>query len=458
MIRVLLCHASQDSATAGALARRLESCAEARLSLAATEAAAPDLLHLWDVEDADAVLLLLAPECVPAHSSRASWQPVLDQLQARNRPDVGAVVLRPCAYPPLLQRAAFFREDLTDTHLRDLAAWLLNLHPDPGWPEWSILHPARPAPGAVQPSDTAPLWSALADQPGRFALDGAAAPTLAQAFAREAAGQFRATLRLDAAGRPPDCLAGELAAALGVRVEGSLEDAWSQVASVLDAHRLLLILDGWEGDLPWQAGPAGRSSVLTLSPPVLPACETAPPLPLWSAALACRAAGFPLALAESASALARGEALRQARFLCDQGLLAETDPVNLLYRRLASGAAAPQTRLAHAQALNSIFLDRRQRSSLAALCAAELPAALDFAAAEDWDLAVRLASRAHLFFEQQERRLEAVHILRRIIQAAAARGDKDAAGAFRKKLAWLVDDSGAVHVRWSEGEQGSLFA
>jgi hypothetical protein len=457
MIRVLLCHASQDASAALALAARLELCAEASVSLVATQPAAPDLLHLWDDEDADAVLLLLAPECVPPQSSRAAWQPVLDQLERRARPDIGAIALRPCAYPLLLERAAFFRSGLEAPHLRALAAWLLNLHPDPGWPEWALFHPARPARAAGHEPELARLWSELADAPGCLVLDAASAPLLAQAFVREAAGQFRATLRLDAFRRPPECVAGELASSLGVRLQGTLEEAWRQLAAVLAAHRLLLILDGWEGELPWPPAATGRSSILILPPPALPAAAPDPEPPLWPAALACRPAGFPLALAARLATLAWDEALAQARLLCQQGLLAEIDPVTFRYRRLASGDVSHETRLRHAQAVGEIFLDRDSGAQLAALCAAELSDALDFAVTADWGLAIRLAGRAHLLFEHSDRRLEAVHYLRRIIQAAVVRGDEDNARHFRKKLAWLVDDSGAVHTRWHEGDQGSLF-
>ncbi len=456
MIRLLLCHSHQDAAAAQALAGRLELCAEARVSLAFTGPDAPDLPHLWDAEDADAVLLLLAPECVPAQLTRAAWQPVLDQLESRARPDIGAVVLRACPYPRLLGRAAFFHAGMDEPCLRALAAWLLGLHPDPGWPEWSVLHPARPsAAGGAQ--DLASLWSQLADSPGRSALSGASTLLLAQSFALEAAAQFRATLFLDALRRPAECVAGELAAALGVRVEGSLDDAWARIAAVLAAHRLLVILDGWEGELPWTLEAAGRSSILTLAPRSLPAAAQAPRSPLWSAALACRASGFPLALAGRIAGLAPDQALGEAARLGEQGLLAEMDPVTSRYRLLTGGEAADEIRLRHAQTLSDIFLDRERGASLAALCAAELAGALDFAASNDWHLAVRLASRAHLFFERQGRRLEAVHVLRCIIQAAVVRGDEPSAGDFRKKLSWLVDDAGAVHNLWQEGDQGSLF-
>lgn len=454
MLSVLLCHARQDSAAAQALAVRLELCAEARVSLAATQVDAPDLLHLWDVEDADAVLLLLAPECVPPHSSRAAWQPVLDQLQSRARPDVGAVVLRQCAYPPLLERDAFFRSGLEPRHLRDLAAWLLNLHPAPVWPEWAVFQPARPA-ANPDPDSLAALWR-IADEPGFAALEGASAPATALRFARESAAQFRATLWLDCLGRAPQCVAGELAAALAVASDGPLEEVWSRISAVLFAHRVLLVLDGWQGALPWDLNARGRSSLLMLAPAVLPEAAASSD-PLWLAALACRPSGFPLALAARAAGLSLDEALREARLLCEQGLLAELDPFAFRYRRLASGAAPGDARLRHALALSEILLHRHRDPSLAARCAAELDAALPFAIDRDWPLAVNLVNRAVLLFEEQQRRLEAVHFLRAALQAAAVRGDEDNVARFRHKLSWLVDDSGLVHNRWQQGEQGSLF-
>lgn len=456
MIRVLICHSSQDSAAALALAQALELRAEAQVSLACTGADAPDLLHLWDAEDADAVVLLLASECVPPQSSRAVWQPILDQVESRARPEIGAVLLRACPYPKLLERTTFCRNGLDRQCERTLAAWLLSLHPDPGWPEWSVLHPVRPA-DASSPEDLPRLWAALADTAGRHELSGAAAPRLAQLFACDAAAQFRAVLFLDTHERPAGCLAGELASALGVRAEGSVEDAWARIATVLDAHRLLLILDGWEGELPWLANPARRTSILTLAPRILPPAPVPVASPLWPAALACRPSGFPLALAARIAAIPEDQARQEARLLSEQGLLAEMDPFNARYRRLAAGSASADLRHAHAQALDAIFLDRGRGATLAALCVAELESAFPFVIGHDWRLAVSLAHRTNRFFEHNGRRLEAVHFLRLIIQACEKRGDEQNAADFRKKLAWLVDDAGAMRTPWELGEQGSLF-
>jgi hypothetical protein len=456
MLRVLICHARQDSAAALALAQALELRAEARVSLAATGADAPDVLHLWDAEDADAVVLLLAPECVPSQSSRTAWQPVLDHVESRARPGIGAVLLRACPYPKLLERTPFCRHGLDRQCERTLEAWLLGLHPDPGWPDWAVLHPTRPAAPGRQ-ADVERLWAELADNSGWRALSGPAAPPLAQLFAADAAAQFRAALFLDAHERPAPCLAGELASALGVRAEESVEDAWARIATVLDAHRLLLILDGWEGALPWPPNPARRTSILTLAPRILPPAPAPDPSPLWPAASACRPNGFPLALAARIAGLPEDQARQEASLLCEQGLLAGMDPFNSRYRRLAAGSVSAGLRRAHAQALDAIFLDRDRGATLAALCVAELESAFPFAAGHDWSLAVSLANRANRFFEHHGRRLEAVHFLRLIVQACQQRGDRRNEADFRQKLAWLVDDAGELRKSWEPGQQGSLF-
>jgi hypothetical protein len=88
---------------------------------------------------------------------------------------------------------------------------------------------------------------------------------------------------------------------------------------------------------------------------------------------------------------------------------------------------------------------------------AELESAFPFVTGHDWSLAVSLANRTNRFFEHNQRRLEAVHFLRLIIQACEARVDEQSAADFRKKLAWLVDDAGAMRTPWGLGEQCSLF-
>jgi hypothetical protein len=79
-----------------------------------------------------AILLLLSPDSVPARVSREDWESALNHFKGNADPPLGAVLVRACPYPKLLERKNFFRwtDDPIET-LRAIERWVLSFHPLP---------------------------------------------------------------------------------------------------------------------------------------------------------------------------------------------------------------------------------------------------------------------------------------------------------------------------------------
>jgi hypothetical protein len=84
------------------------------------------------------------------------------------------------------------------------------------------------------------LGAAIADQPGLATVDRAA---LAAEFARAFRDDFDAVLRVECGGRSLTALAGDLAAQLGLRLEGDLEGNLARLRDFCSERRFLLLLD-----------------------------------------------------------------------------------------------------------------------------------------------------------------------------------------------------------------------
>lgn len=79
-----------------------------------------------------AILLLLSPDSVPARVSREDWESALNHFKGNADPPLGAVLVRACPYPKLLEGKNFFRwtDDPIET-LRAIERWVLSFHPLP---------------------------------------------------------------------------------------------------------------------------------------------------------------------------------------------------------------------------------------------------------------------------------------------------------------------------------------
>jgi hypothetical protein len=321
VIDVFLCHSAADREVAARIASRLER-AESKVWL---EQCSRDDAHTipeaWDggISSA-AILLLLSPDTVPQRLNRDEWEPLLAHVAGNATPPIGAILIRECAYPRLLERKDFHRwDDRPEALLRALESWVLRLHPQS---EFHSFMPARQPWFEGRQHEMDLLWTALVDEAGAAVLSNAAPgsgkTSLAQEFARVAGGQFRDILWVECGGRSRLSIAGELAAQLGTSLQGPVEEAIAGLGRLIENHRLLVVLDDVTGDIPIDLAPDGRASLLiTTRLPGLPLPERAvlvrledaiAPSPsespmdpldlrLLEAMSVCRPQGFPLEFA-----------------------------------------------------------------------------------------------------------------------------------------------------------------
>jgi hypothetical protein len=384
MIEVMICCAATQLEAAWALQTRLEQTAEARVRVEVCDEE-QTVLELWDEGLAgQAILLMLSADGVPAKAERKVWEPVLQHIGGHIEPAVGVVVMEACPYPKLLERAGFFRgEGLTAEVVRELQAWLIGLHPQQSDP---VFVPAALAVAEEDEPVLRELWQRLVDGAGEAAV---ADSQMAQKFARQALRHFREAFWVSCAERSTDCLAGELAWAFGVKLEGTEAEAWLRLGEFVREHRVLVVLEEAPESIPELASGQGRGCV------VRTAAQARAEMP---------------------------EAVRARR----------------------------------AAMLNEIFLEWRDTKRCRPL-AGEVEQALEWARANDWELAVSLTNRAGNYFKECDRRFEAAHIYARLRDAARARGDGKREAECDWELSWLRHEEGDVRAAWTSQEQMSLF-
>lgn len=240
-IDISLIFAAEDREVAREVAHRLEQGAQARVWL---EEVREPVNETWDQGMASAgVVLLLSPDSVPTSAGREDWAGLLAYTGV---PPVARLLVRPCAYPRLLERSLFFQWSDPDV-LRKLHRWAIRLHGD---------EPLRPAATTYEGS-TEELWLWLADRPGVMRVDDLAQ---ARQFAHESADWFRDVMRVPCAGRSLPMIVGEIALSMGIKLHGTLEDACELVSAALADARVLLLLEGMETDAPFFV--EGEASVL----------------------------------------------------------------------------------------------------------------------------------------------------------------------------------------------------
>ena len=459
---VFLCHSQADRAAAADIAGYIERAAEARVWRKECDAAAGETVaDKWDAGlSSAAILLLLSPEAVPRERTRAAWQSVLEHLEGGASPPLGSILLRNCDYARLLERRRFFRGSEGRTGgLRAVARWLLTLG-RPG--ETKRLEPARLPWFEGRTAELEILWDRLVDGSGTVVLagePGSGKTSLAQEFARSAAGHFRDILWVDCGGRSPAFVAGDLESQLGVRPPTPLVDALR--------HRVLLVLDDVTGEAPVMLPTEGLPSVVITTrqpwpgsidvPAVTNACPDRPPADpecerLWRAMAVCRRNALPLELAAAIAGLS-GDAARHA---CER-LVAEgfVDPLDFAGVRFRLSARSQQA------ALLTPDENALRRAHAAALPArpafiAEIENALEWALLNDWDLAKGLAIRSFAFLKREERLREAAHIYELLRDQARSRGDLDLARECSWELSWIQDEPGEIRRSATDGQQLAL--
>ncbi len=468
MRSVFLCYSPADEALVEELAEFLRR--GARLEIFQAEGAleqGTDLLAKARAGlMADVELIVLSPDSAPARWRREEWIPVLWEEPEQAGVAVGILLARDCHLPELLRRRNFF--DLRAGRragFRAVKDWLLGLDAPVPKPAF-----ARPRRFAGREAELEWLRRRLGDEPGCLVLKGCASAggktALALAFVSEAAADFQAVCWLDCGGRSLAGAAGDLAAQLGLRLEGPVEENGARLRRFCAERRILAVLDDVERESHLQLVAGGWSSALIttrrgdLTAPGAAELEPAEGFPAphldglgamerrLLAAMAVCAPGCTLEFAAAVAGLAEAEARRAADALLECGavLLVEEDPA-CFTMAAAMREAARDPEAARRQA------EQASRSPAAALGQVEraLEWALGDSGEESWRLACALARQGFRRARSAGRTAEAYGFLRAVYDAARSRGDAQAAGEFAHELHWIAQEWG-----W-EAEARSYF-
>lgn len=468
MLDVCLCHSRSSAPVAEAIVNRLERCAEAKVWLEETDSSAT-LVDVWEGGlSSAAIILLLDSQGVPSRVTRSRWDPVLRHFSGNLEPPIACVRIGDPAYPHLLERKNFyFWQNETVPVLRAIEEWILSLHT---LQIATKFEPARLPWFASREAELNEIWEKLVDSGGGLlALESdeeAGKTALAQEFVRRASGHFRDVLWIGCGDRSEASILGELADQLGTNDTRTIPE-------LLAGHRLLLVLDDLQGNLPVLLPERCHSSVLltvrnsTLDVqhrmPLRSASAArdlcAPPNPialeLWQAMAVCAPQGFPTSLAASIGGIEPSDAKEHLDSLIENHLV---DPLDAIRVRLSrqSRLKALQTadpsshRRKHAAAIHAAYADR---SSDCNHLVAEIRPALVYACDHDWPTANELAKRATDFFRHSGRNAEAVEILKLVLSCAERRNDRDAVQLFEWELSWLVDADASVRIPGTPNEQ-----
>jgi hypothetical protein len=210
---------------------------------------------------ADVVLVLFSRSSWPSRWPRAQWDGPLVTEPAAEGVRIGFVKCDDCAPPPVL-KPRFDYDGLNLGGLRKLKRWVRD--------RAATFRPPEAVPGAVyeggnlagRDADLEILGIAIADRPG---TETVASVALAFEFVHAFSEDFDEVFRLESAGRTLAALAGDLAAQLGMRLEGDLPSNLERLREFCAARRFLLLMDGVSEPAPDSLIFGGRSSTLLVS-------------------------------------------------------------------------------------------------------------------------------------------------------------------------------------------------
>lgn len=249
---VFPCYAAADRESAAAIAAFLECGADVRVLLAEGEMQPGEDLaqKAREARMADIVLVLFSRHSLPSPWPRSRWEGALQKEPAEENVRIAFLKCDGCV-PPRVLAPQFELAGLPLAGLRRLKRWLRLGN----FGRTEVCAPEIEALGA-----------AIADQPGAATVDS---DELAGEFARAFREDFDEVLRVECAGRSLAALAGDLAAQLGLRLEGDLDDNLARLRDFCSARRFLLLLAGSAPPLV----PGGRCSTVISTGP----CGAAPP-------------------------------------------------------------------------------------------------------------------------------------------------------------------------------------
>jgi hypothetical protein len=241
---VYLCYAAADRALAADIAAFLERGADVRVFLEDGEMQAGEDLAAKAREGrmADVVLVLFSRSSMPSRWPRAQWEGPLVTEPAAEGVRIGFVKCDDCV-PPRVLEPRFDYDGLNLRGLRKLKRWVRDRQ--------AAYRPPEPVPGAVYEggnaghleADLEILGIAIADRPGVETIGSIAlAFEFVQAFGEDFDEVLR--LELESGARTLAALAGDLAAQLGMRLEGDLPSNLQRLREFCAARRFLLLMEG----------------------------------------------------------------------------------------------------------------------------------------------------------------------------------------------------------------------
>jgi hypothetical protein len=250
---VFLAYAAADREIAAGIAAFLERGADVRVFLKEGEMRPGEDLAAKAREGrmADVVLVLFSRNGMPSRWPRAQWEGPLITEPAAEGVRIGFVKCDDCV-PPRVLAPLFECEGMNLRGLRKLKRWVRDraatyMSPDPGNPDFN------------NAADLEILGIAIADRPGN---DTVASAALAFEFVHAYREDFDEVFRLESGSRTMAALAGDLAAQLGMRLEGDMQSNLERLQTFCRERRFLILLDGVHDVAPHQLIFDGRCSTL----------------------------------------------------------------------------------------------------------------------------------------------------------------------------------------------------
>jgi hypothetical protein len=246
---------------AAALAEFLERGADVEVLLDDGEIrAGEDLVSkARDARTADLALVLFSRNSMPSRWARAQWEDALVNEPREEGVRIGFVRCDDCL-PPAVLLPRFELAGQRHEGLRAVKRWVRDHEAS-----WSPPEEPRDLDHAGYLED---LGIAIADRAGATTAAGAA---LAYEFASAYNKDFDEIFRLECGGRSLAALTGDLAAQLGLRLEGEVDSNLQRLADFCSARRFLFLLEDGGQDLVFggrcssllvgESGPALRNEI-----------------------------------------------------------------------------------------------------------------------------------------------------------------------------------------------------
>jgi len=252
------CYAAADRPLAARIAEFLERGADVRVLLEdGCLREGEDLAaKARDARAAEFIVVLFSRSSLPPRWPRAQWEDAFVHEPAAEGVRIAFVKCDDCVPPKVLSPLFVCEPPAALRGLRRLKRWVREREAGFRPPE---------IPGIPDDETELEITAiAIADRPG---LEYVESPAIAYAFARAFRAEFDEIIRLECAGRSTAALAGDLAAQLGLRLEGDLDSNLARLREFCSARRFLFLLEEGSEDFFF----AGRSSALIVSQPGPPA-------------------------------------------------------------------------------------------------------------------------------------------------------------------------------------------